>query len=117
MNFRKEKDLQEKVREEIIKRYGTNVWYYHPRTRVQKGVPDIILCFFGTFIAIELKKDLKKYDVTKLQKYNLDKIKKANGCTIISSNVQEVICFLDYMCRGFIKLPENKILSEISKGV
>ena len=104
MTFRREKDLQEKVRDAIIKRYGSEIWYYHSRSMLQKDSIDIILCFKGYFIGIELKKDLLVKGPTKMQQYNLNRIKKAKGATIVADSVQQVLSNLLYFERNLILL-------------
>jgi len=45
------------------------------------GVPDIIACVNGIFIAIELKTETGR--VAKLQEYNLDKIRESGGIALV----------------------------------
>jgi len=45
----------------------------------KKGVPDILACYKGQFIAIEVKTPETRSNVSKLQDYNLNKISKAGG--------------------------------------
>lgn len=58
------------------------------------GVPDIICCYKGKFIGIEVKKPAvrnhKNGGATELQIINLANIKKANGKAIIAYGVEEV---------------------------
>ena len=52
---------------------------YHLKTQEvgRKGVPDILMCLAGRFVAIELKREGEK--PTKLQEYVLQEIQKAGG--------------------------------------
>jgi Holliday junction resolvase len=45
------------------------------------GIPDLLVCYKGKFIGIELKTDKGKASV--LQKYNISKIQKAGGIGIV----------------------------------
>lgn len=45
------------------------------------GVPDIIACINGYFIAIELKTETGR--VSKLQEYNIDRIRESGGVAIV----------------------------------
>lgn len=45
------------------------------------GVPDIITCVNGYFIAIELKTETGR--VSKLQEYNLEEIRRAGGAAMV----------------------------------
>lgn len=95
MKYCKEKDLQARVKDAIIKRYGKNVYYIHPRSRVQKDLLDIYLCFYGRFVTIELKKDLQEYGATKIQLYQMNKIREAGGATILVDNLEDVLDALE----------------------
>ena len=57
----------------------------------KKGVPDIIACYKGKFIAIEVKAPGKERNVTELQKYNLEKIREAGGISLVASQVEDII--------------------------
>lgn len=69
-----EKDIQSK----ILKHLKT-IGAYSIKTILtnRTGVPDIIFCLDGRFIAFEIKD--AKNRLTELQKYNLEQIKKAGG--------------------------------------
>lgn len=54
-----------------------NAWFFKTQERARRGVPDIILCLNGVFVALELKTDTGKLD--KLQDITLKKIAAANG--------------------------------------
>lgn len=93
--YKKEKDLQAAVKKAIIENYGSDVWYFHPRTSTEKGLPDIVLCFYGIFVAIELKKDISIYGLTKLQEYTLNRIVASKGFSIVADSVPKVIYCLE----------------------
>lgn len=102
--YRYEKDLQHKVGIEIKKRYGFNVWYYHPREGRggRKAVLDVILCFYGLFVSIELKRDLEERGPTTLQNHNIKLIRRAHGYAFAADTVDGVIFGLEkiYICSG-----------------
>lgn len=54
----------------------------------RNGVPDIIACYKGQFIAIEVK--AKNGKSSKLQKYNIEKIKQAGGVAFVARSVEDV---------------------------
>lgn len=54
------------------------------------GVPDIICCYRGRFIAIEVKTPKTKYNTSELQKVNIEWIKQANGEVIVAWEVDQV---------------------------
>jgi len=65
----------------ILKAYG--VYYFMPAGtgRGRSGIPDIICCVKGKFIAIEVKSATGK--LTELQKYELEKITEAGGVALV----------------------------------
>ncbi len=54
----------------------------------QTGVPDLLACYKGRFLAIEVKDTGKK--ATKLQEYNIDKIHKSDGIAIVADSLDQV---------------------------
>lgn len=54
------------------------------------GVPDIIACYKGRFIAIECKDKGKKKNVTELQLVHINKIIDAGGKAIVVDCVEDV---------------------------
>ena len=56
----------------------TNVWYFKSSERSIRGIPDIIMCLNGQFIAMELKKSASA-TTSKLQDYNLLRIRQCGG--------------------------------------
>ena len=53
-----------------------NTWFFKTQEVSRRGIPDIIMCVNGFFVAMELKVDS---DLDALQIYNINKIKAANG--------------------------------------
>lgn len=45
------------------------------------GIPDILICYKGFFIAVELKNEIG--EASELQKYNIEKIKEARGIALV----------------------------------
>lgn len=54
------------------------------------GVPDILACYKGQFIGIEVKRPDKLCTVSKLQSSNLAKIKEAHGLACVAVSIEEV---------------------------
>ena len=54
------------------------------------GVPDILCCYQGKFIGIEVKTPGTKDNTSKLQDYNLKKIREAGGIGIVAWNIEQV---------------------------
>jgi Holliday junction resolvase len=82
-----------KVKAKIVKQLkALGAYYFAPigGPYAKSGVPDIIICFRGKFIAIECKAGNNK--CTTLQRMNLDAIKEAGGIAVVinEENVETV---------------------------
>ena len=68
-------------------------WYCFPATRGmgRSGIPDVLVCHRGTFIAIEVKRDAK-HPPSKLQEHELFKVQRAGGwaCIIHADNLLDL---------------------------
>jgi len=71
------------------------LWYVKVQMVATKGIPDVLICHKGLFIAVELKVGNNK--ATKLQQFTLDKIKEAGGNIWIvnEQNEKEFLTFLE----------------------
>lgn len=58
------------------------------------GVPDILGSYEGVFFGIEVKTPTTSSNVSKLQEYNLDKIRESGGHSLVAWNVEQVEEFL-----------------------
>jgi Holliday junction resolvase len=63
------------------------------------GLPDIIGCYRGKFIAIEVKCPGKEHTLTERQKLILKRLSKAGARTGMATNIKEAL----NICRGNIK--------------
>lgn len=76
---------REKVFENRIKKFLTDQGCWHVKFfgngMTRKGVPDILACVNGKFVAIEVKAENGK--PSELQKYNVRKIRESGGVAII----------------------------------
>jgi len=61
---------------------------YHSGYGGATGIPDILGCYKGFFIAIELK--IKGNKPTKIQLYNLKKIREEGGIGIVAYSLDDV---------------------------
>lgn len=88
-----EAKVKAKIRKWIHDKWP-NAWTYMapggPYGR--KGVPDILACICGVFVAIEVKADEKK-QATKIQQHELKLIAKADGisCLMLGYNELQLI--------------------------
>ncbi len=63
----------------------------------KSGVPDILGCYEGQFFGIEVKTPSTKNNVSRLQEYNLDQIRLADGHSLVAWELDQVEEFLDGM--------------------
>lgn len=84
--------MREKSIENKIKKYleskGAYYFKHHGNQFSQVGVPDIIVCFKGRFIGIEVKNETGK--TSPLQDINLKMINNAGGIGIVARKVEDV---------------------------
>jgi len=66
----------------------------------KKGVPDLLVCYKGKFIGIEMKTPSTRGNLSDLQWYNLTAISKAGGYGIVGVLLEDV----------------SRILKEIDNG-
>lgn len=59
-------------------------------TASKKGVPDLLACYKGHFVGIEVKKPTTKANASELQLYNIKKIHEAGGLAIVAWDVKGV---------------------------
>ena len=79
-----------RLKAKVLKYLSTldNVWVYKSSDKFRSGIPDILICDNGAFVAIELK--TRYGNLSKLQKYELNRIDKAGGETLVCRSLQEV---------------------------
>lgn len=86
----KEKEIQKKIIE-YLNRNGA----YNVKSIVtnRSGSPDVICCFKGLFIALEVKTE--KGIVSKLQEYHQKEIIKSGGIALIVKSVDDVKALIE----------------------
>ena len=67
---------------------GCFCWKEHGGPYGSNGIPDIICCYRGRFVALEVKTDTGK--PTKLQEAVIRKINRAGGTALIVRSVEDV---------------------------
>jgi len=61
----------------------------------KKGVPDVLCCYRGHFLAIEIKTPTTRHKTTKLQEYNLRQVREAKGYAFVAVDVDDVAPFIE----------------------
>lgn len=75
-----EKTFQAKVSKKLKTLRST--YFVKVSDRVQNGVPDVLCCIAGKFVALELKRDAKS-KATPLQVWTLEQIVDARGLALV----------------------------------
>lgn len=87
----KEQDIQKKI---ITYLESIGAYVVKVITANKSGVPDILACLNGRFIAIEVKTPESRNNVSALQAYNLSKISECDGLALTAWNLEMVKEFI-----------------------
>ena len=68
------------------------------------GIPDILCCYRGYFIAIEVKSPTGKGRASDIQKLKIKAIRDAGGVAFITDNIEDVERVLKFIDDGNIEL-------------
>lgn len=88
----KEQDIQRKI---IKYLEGVGAYVVKVVASNKSGTPDILACYRGIFLAVEVKRPETKTNVSELQEYNIKKIKEAGGIAIVSWDLDAVKAVVD----------------------
>ena len=61
----------------------------------KKGVPDVLCCYKGKFLAIEVKTPTTRANVSELQDYNLRKVDEAGGWSGVAVDIADILPMLE----------------------
>lgn len=86
--MQKEKVIENKIKEYLKTIKGLFYWKEHGGMYTTAGIPDLIVCYKGRFIAFEVKSELGRPTV--LQNVAIRKINEAGGIAKIVRSVEEV---------------------------
>lgn len=88
-----ERMLTKRITDTLKKEFGTDAWVFKvvgdPRQRA--GVPDILVCARGYFVALEVKMPGKEHNTSKLQDHVIQLIDQACGVVRVISSPQEAV--------------------------
>jgi hypothetical protein len=87
-----------KVKDAVKKELNARgIWYFMPAANGfgKVGIPDIICCYQGKFLAIETKAPGKRNNTTPNQDARINEIRAAKGWALVVDDVQQVKEFLD----------------------
>lgn len=83
----REKNIENKIKN-YLRSEGAYYVKYHGNQYSQVGVPDILACYKGYFIGIEVKNETGK--TSPLQDVNLKMINEAGGYGIVARSIKDV---------------------------
>ena len=70
------------------------------------GIPDILCCYRGYFLAIEVKSPTGKGRASDIQKLKIKAIRDAGGVAFITDNIEDVERVLNFIDDGNLELLE-----------
>ena len=68
------------------------------------GIPDIIACYRGYFVAIEVKSPTGKGRASDIQKLKIKAIREAGGVAFITDNLEDVEKVFNFIDEGNLEL-------------
>lgn len=91
--------MREKTIEDRIKEYLFKNGIYHFKVHGSKfmpsGIPDIICCFEGSFLGIEVKRPGAKNEQSEQQKVHERNINKSKGTYLLVDSLEEVVDYVE----------------------
>jgi len=91
----KESTITKNILNYLKKIPGCFAWKEHGGGYSQAGIPDIICCYNGKFVAFEVKAPGGR--VSKLQEYTMEQINKAGGTAVKVTSLTDVIKVLEVL--------------------
>lgn len=106
--------MREKAVEDKIKEYLFNKGIYHFKVHGSKfmpiGLPDIVCCFRGSFLGIEVKRPGAKNEQSEQQKVHERNINKSGGTYLLVDSLEEVVNYITQQEEEIEKRTNNKIV-------
>ena len=92
MSTQPESRLQKRIQKALEKKFSRSFWRkIHGGAYQRSGIPDLLGCVAGFYIAIEVKCPGKERTVTPLQQATIKSIKNAGGIAFVSSTVEDAV--------------------------
>lgn len=90
----REKTIENKIKEYL---FSKGIYYFkvHGSNFMEPGIPDIVCCFDGSFLGIEVKRPGAKNEQSPQQKIHEENIKKAKGTYLLVDSLEEVIEYVE----------------------
>ena len=88
----REKSIENKIKT-YLRSKGAYCVKYHGNQFSQVGVADLLVCYKGRFLAIEIKNETGK--TSPLQDVNIQMVKDAGGISFVARSVEDVRAVID----------------------
>lgn len=89
-------NLESSLQQQVIKYINSkDIYCFKTVTNNRRGIPDIIVCYKGQFISLELKSSKGKLSM--LQKLELQRIKNAGGFYLLVIDLPTFISDFNYI--------------------
>jgi hypothetical protein len=95
MAHKEETKLASKIKKSIMAKYGGKWTNLHGGIYQEVGMPDLIGCINGKYVAMEFKTPENKDGATEAQKKQIQDIINNQGFAKVITSVQEAFDFLD----------------------
>lgn len=89
--------LVHQMRHAMMVKYGSDIVIIkqHGGPYAQAGVSDLLICFRGKFIAVEVKSPDTNHGVTVKQQAFLETVREAGGISFVCYSVDDLLATLD----------------------
>lgn len=89
----REKSVEDKIKDYL---FSQGIYYFkvHGSKFMPPGIPDIVSCFDGLFLGIEVKRPGAKNEQSEQQKVHERNITKAGGVYLLVDSLEEVVDFV-----------------------
>lgn len=76
---------------------GRRIWHYSPVSNGMgvHGIPDFVCCWNGSWLGVEAKAPGKLANVSRVQNYQFELIRKSGGTVLVVDDVTQLKEFLD----------------------
>lgn len=94
--------LQRNIQNKLREKYGSKCFIFkiHGGPLMMAGLPDLIACIHGVFIAIEVKMPERRDNVSEIQERVHGRMRRAGASVLVASSVKEAIDKTDQIVKG-----------------
>jgi len=93
---------EQQLQASIIKYLKDKAYIVKVMVASKNGIPDLLICYKGLFVGIELKLPTRLDTVTELQKYNIEEIERNKGIGMVISSLSEIKDLLSKIDKGLL---------------